>query len=113
LGDLDLTVHDHQIVAPSEMYAIADARPILDKEADGFIGRERMNPWRSLFGMGTPVEADPPHSKGYNMLFVDTHVALVKRKDYLYPPRTAHNWNRDNQPHPEMWDPVSEWAVQN
>ncbi|HEY3856652.1 MAG TPA: prepilin-type N-terminal cleavage/methylation domain-containing protein [Verrucomicrobiae bacterium] len=113
LGDLNLTVRDHQVVAPSEMYAIADARPILDKNAGGFVGRERMNPWRSLFGIGMiTTEAEPPHSKGYNMLFADTHVTLVKRKDYLYPPRSAHNWNRDNQPHPELWDPLSEWAVQ-
>ncbi len=59
------------------------------------------------------TEAAPPHSQGYNLLFNDAHVALVKRKDYLYPPRTAHHWNRDNQPHPELWSPTSHWAVQN
>ena len=112
LGDLNLTVRDHQIIAPSEMYAIADARPILDKNMGGFVGREVMNPWRSLHGFGTFTEAGSPHSKGYNTLFADTHVALVKRIDYLYPPRTAHNWNRDNQSHPEMWNPMNDWAVQ-
>ena len=30
-----------------------------------------------------------------------------------YPPRTAHNWNRDNQPHPEVWKPRNQWEVQN
>ena len=30
---------------------------------------------------------------------------------YLYPPRTAHNWNRDNQPHPETWAPTTQWMV--
>jgi hypothetical protein len=29
----------------------------------------------------------------------------VKRSDYLFPPRTARNWNRDNQPHEEVWAP--------
>jgi hypothetical protein len=46
------------------------------------------------------------------MLFCDGHVLLVKQKDYFFPRRTAHNWNRDNQPHPEAWAPTDEWAVQ-
>jgi prepilin-type N-terminal cleavage/methylation domain-containing protein/prepilin-type processing-associated H-X9-DG protein len=50
--------------------------------------------------------------KGYNMLFGDGHVLPVNRSDYLFPPRTAHNWNRDNQPHPEAWAPRQMWAVQ-
>jgi hypothetical protein len=41
------------------------------------------------------------------------HVALIKRKDYLFPPRTGQNWNKDNQPHPEAWAPTNQWAVQN
>jgi hypothetical protein len=46
------------------------------------------------------------------MLFGDGHVLLVNRSDYLFPPRTAHDWNRDNQPHPEAWAPRQMWAVQ-
>ncbi len=37
---------------------------------------------------------------------------LVKRHGYLFPPRTAHHWNRDNLPHEEAWAPSSEWVVQ-
>jgi prepilin-type N-terminal cleavage/methylation domain-containing protein/prepilin-type processing-associated H-X9-DG protein len=113
LGDLDLTVRDHQIVAPSQMYSVADARAVWMKQADGFVGREVMNPWRFFFGIAPYTEANPPHAQGYNILFADAHVDLVKRKDYLYPPRTARNWNRDNQPHPELWSAGSEWVVQN
>ena len=44
LGDMNLTVRDNTVVAPSEMYAVADARAFWLKSADGFIGREVMNP---------------------------------------------------------------------
>jgi prepilin-type processing-associated H-X9-DG protein len=57
-------------------------------------------------------EKAPLHGPRYYILFADGHVALVKRSDYLYPPRTARNWNLDNQPHPEAWAPRSEWGVQ-
>jgi prepilin-type processing-associated H-X9-DG protein len=81
-----------------------------------------MNPYRIIPGGGhwagnrTDIhdeEAAAPHSDGYNMLFCDSHVELVKRKDYLFPPRSAPHWNRDNQPHPELWAPTSDWVVQN
>ena len=98
---------DTAVVAPSEMYAVPDARS--EVWGQGTAGEIKMNPW-SLTGM---VEAAPPHAQGYNILFCDGHVVLVKRSDYLYPPRTASHWNWDNQPHSEAWAPVSEWAVQN
>ena len=107
------TPRDQQVLAPAETYAVADARPSWDQNAAGFGGREWMNPYR-LFPAGFAyTEAAPPHSQGYNMLFCDAHVAQVKRKDYLFPPRSAHDWNRDNQPHPELWAPASQWEVQN
>ena len=57
-------------------------------------------------------ETAPLHGQGYNILFADGHVALVRRSNYLYPPRAAHNWNRDNQPHQELWRPMNQWAEQ-
>jgi prepilin-type processing-associated H-X9-DG protein len=69
-----------------------------------------MNPWLLPAGIVTP-EAAPPHSQCYNILFGDGHVVSVKRRDYLFPPRTAQNWNKDNQPHPEAWAPKTQWAV--
>jgi prepilin-type N-terminal cleavage/methylation domain-containing protein/prepilin-type processing-associated H-X9-DG protein len=94
------------IVASSEMYAVADARCIVGQSFAGVAGYIKMLPYR------LDNETAAPHGSGYNMLFVDGHVALVKRSDYLYPPRTADNWNRDNQPHPEAWAPTSDWVVQ-
>jgi prepilin-type processing-associated H-X9-DG protein len=58
-------------------------------------------------------ELTPAHGQGYNIAFCDGHVAFVRRNDYLYPPRSAANWNCDRQPHPETWAPVNLWTVQN
>jgi prepilin-type processing-associated H-X9-DG protein len=95
------------IVAPSRMYAVADARCLAGPSFAGVAGCIKMSPYI------LDNETAPPHGSGYNMLFVDGHVAWVKRNDFLYPPRTARNWNLDNQPHPEEWSPRSQWAVSN
>jgi prepilin-type N-terminal cleavage/methylation domain-containing protein/prepilin-type processing-associated H-X9-DG protein len=110
LGMLSLKVPDDRIVAPSEMYAIGDTRPALNRNTNGCNGQILMWPWK-LFGK--PVEMKPPHANGYNLLFADGHVSLIKQKDYLYPPRTAQNWNHDHQLHPESWAPTNEWVIQN
>jgi prepilin-type N-terminal cleavage/methylation domain-containing protein len=111
---------DSQVVAPSEMFAVSDARWWVyhHYEETGIAGKWNMSSWKYVYNLTHPprqvvhVETAPPHGQGYNILFVEGHVALVKRSDYLYPPRTAHNWNRDNQPHPEAWAPTSDWVVQ-
>jgi prepilin-type processing-associated H-X9-DG protein len=72
----------------------------------GVAGCIKMSPYKM------DNETAAPHGSGYNMLFVDGHVAWVKRSDYLFPPRSAPNWNNDHQPHPEEWAPTSDWAVQ-
>lgn len=103
---------EQQIVSPSEMYAVADARPFWMPKSSAFEGREWMNPYSLTFGLVTGnQEASAPHSDAYNMLFLDSHVAPVKRKDYLFPPRSASHWNRDNQPHPEEWAPTNQWVI--
>jgi prepilin-type N-terminal cleavage/methylation domain-containing protein len=109
------------VVAPSEMYAVADARWWIYKHyaENGIAGKWNMSPWRYVYHFANSarvvvyVETPPPHGQGYNVLCIDGHVALVKRRDFLYPPRTAQHWNRDNQPHPEAWAPRSEWVIQN
>jgi type II secretory pathway pseudopilin PulG len=102
---------EQEVQAPSEMYTVADARSYLYKTLSGPAGKPAMVPWVLPPGF-IEREAEAPHSQGYNILFGDEHVSLVKRNDYLYPPRTSHNWNRDNQPHPESWAPKNQWAVQ-
>ena len=95
--------------APSEMFTVADARAYKSQPGEpiSIKGEIDMEPY-----LIDNNEAPPPHAESFNMLFGDGHVALVKRKNYLYPPRTACNWNRDNQPHPEIWAPKNLWAVQ-
>ena len=109
LGVLNIKMPENRVVAPSEMYAVGDTRPIHYQYMSGFLGRIIMQPWQISPG----AEANPPHAEGYNLLFADGHVSLVKRRDYLFPPRTAQNWNRDHQPHPELWSPTNEWVIHN
>jgi prepilin-type N-terminal cleavage/methylation domain-containing protein/prepilin-type processing-associated H-X9-DG protein len=103
-----------EVRVPTDMYAVADARTYRDlfifgeglvKGLSGFI---EMQPYYSV-----KEETPPLHGKGYNILFADGHAKLVRRSDCLFPPRTARNWNRDDQPHPEAWAPRNQWAVQN
>jgi len=93
------------------MYAVADARS--ETVHQGIAGVIKMSPWsfssHSYFG---EREANPPHGRSYNVLFCDGHVVLVRRSDYLYPPRSAAQWNCDHQPHPEAWAPANLWAIQ-
>jgi prepilin-type N-terminal cleavage/methylation domain-containing protein/prepilin-type processing-associated H-X9-DG protein len=100
-------VLEPEVLAPSQMYVVPDVRPIA--ETNGVFGEIKM----VLGSYYELKELPPPHGQGYNILFGDGHVTLVKRSDYLYPPRSARHWNRDNQPHPETWPPANQWAVQN
>jgi prepilin-type processing-associated H-X9-DG protein len=95
-----------EVSAPSQMYSVADVRSV-KSAGQGIAGGIKMCPWTF------DNEVTPPHEQGYNMLFCDGHVALVKRSNYLHPPRAASNWNSDNQPHRELWAPVNLWPVQN
>lgn len=115
LGLGDLPKHGKKepgIRAPAAMYAVADARS--ETVGQEYAGCIKMSPWSFInYGSLAGVESAPPHAQGYNILFCDGHVVLVKRSDYLYPPRSASNWNCDNKPHPETWAPANLWTVQN
>ena len=97
-----------EVLAPSEMYAVADARP------EVWTNPPRGNIKMQVYSFGSgrwSQEGPPPHEQAYNVLFCDGHVIPVRRSDYLYPPRTARHWNRDNKPHPETW--IFPFAVTN
>jgi prepilin-type N-terminal cleavage/methylation domain-containing protein/prepilin-type processing-associated H-X9-DG protein len=96
-----------QVLAPSEMFTVGDSRVFPATPDSGIVGFLTMDAYHMFHD-----EKAPLHGQGYNVLFADGHVALVKRRDYLFPPRTARNWNRDNQPHPEAWAPTNLWVVQ-
>jgi prepilin-type N-terminal cleavage/methylation domain-containing protein/prepilin-type processing-associated H-X9-DG protein len=116
------TPREQQVLAPAKMYAVADAREHFIPQTYYIGGEQWVNPYYTMpggagwLGAGGTVHGEeeaPPHAQGYNMLFCDTHVALVRRKDYLYPPRSASHWNRDNQPHPELWASTIWWVIPN
>ena len=101
-----------EVHAPSEMFTVADSRTFRDLFAGTGIVKGLSGCIHMILYGNALEETRPLHGKGYNILFADGHVAFVKRKDLFYPPRTAHNWNRDNQPHPELWLPRNAWTVQ-
>jgi prepilin-type processing-associated H-X9-DG protein len=120
-----LVAREAEVVAPSQMYAVADARSYRRGPGTGWfpiespaaaLGLYGMTPWLNAWHWDNSLQAlrelDPPHVQGFNLLFCDGHVVLIKRNDFFFPPRTARNWNRDNQPHEEAWAPRSWWAVQ-
>jgi prepilin-type processing-associated H-X9-DG protein len=87
-----------EVVAPSETYAVADARSLRRGSGPGYVpieppnatlGAPNMDPWLKPWPWNQKLEeVDPPHGRGYNMVFCDGHVVLVKRNNYLFPPRT-------------------------
>jgi prepilin-type processing-associated H-X9-DG protein len=89
------------------MYTVVDTRPIRSDHGDTIEGDIKM----LIYSFGELPESAPPHCQSYNVLFGDGHVVLERRRDYLCPPRSAHHWNRDNQPHLETWAPANQWAV--
>jgi prepilin-type processing-associated H-X9-DG protein len=93
-------ISESQVKAPSEMFAIADSRVWKSPAVWVWQGMDLMQ--YGLF-IAVPELESPRHGKGYNVLFCDGHVSLIKRLDFVDPRKTARNWNNDNEPHPETW----------
>jgi prepilin-type processing-associated H-X9-DG protein len=57
--------------------------------------------------IGENYYGNPPlpqrHGKNYNQLFCDGHVAAMDPWLLFNPTNSASMWNRDHQPHPELW----------
>ena len=94
-------IRESRISAPSEMFAIADARAFANPAA---------YPGVSTFIWMPTSWGQPPnetqinrHGKGFNFLFCDDHVQLVHRSYYLNPTNSCLTWNNDHQPHAETW----------
>jgi prepilin-type processing-associated H-X9-DG protein len=105
------TFLESEVLVPSEMYAVADSRLFRDPGPFSRFRRLQGLAWMDPYYSGMNQEAGPFHGPGYNILFCDGHVSFVKQRDCLYPPRTARNWNRDHEPHPESWAPTYFWQV--
>ncbi|PYI87637.1 MAG: hypothetical protein DME26_05515 [Verrucomicrobia bacterium] len=88
-------VAENQVKAPSDMVAVADAKPAsvgsdLDLDDIHFI---------NLLG-----ELAPRHNNGANVVFCDAHVEYGKQTAWLQKTeRARQRWNNDHRPHPETW----------
>lgn len=93
-------IRDSQVLVPSEMFAIADARTtrvlLSAASAPAVIGLDEM-----YVGGMAPFNA--PHGSRFNALYCDGHVQLLMIPDLVDPARCASTFNNDHQPHPESW----------
>ena len=91
-------VSESGVIAPSDMFAIADARAVLaPPRIYGFFDM-------SMGGFTFSGEAQiSRHGNGFNYLFCDGHVQLINRSYYISVMNSCLNWNNDHQPHPETW----------
>ena len=100
-------VPDQRIIAPSEMFAIGESR-FLNAQVNGFPGgTDRLIcgllNWKGPF---FNEFFDPArHGKTYNQLSRDGHIAAMNPWVLFNPTNTAAMWNRDHQPHAELWAP--------
>jgi prepilin-type N-terminal cleavage/methylation domain-containing protein/prepilin-type processing-associated H-X9-DG protein len=94
-------IRESQVLLPSQMFAMSDSRllKLANDPSPSFlwIGYDYMR-----VGSLSTRNA-PPHRNGYNVLYSDGHVNLIKDPDFLDPRVTAVNYNNDHQPHPEQW----------
>jgi prepilin-type processing-associated H-X9-DG protein len=104
-SDLDLprsAVPESRVLAPSEMFAIAESRipPWLWGNGDVTIdvGLNMHVQWTAV-GVLNP----PRHGRNYNVLSCDGHVEAIRPWILFNPTNTAVRWNNDNLPHQETW----------
>jgi prepilin-type N-terminal cleavage/methylation domain-containing protein/prepilin-type processing-associated H-X9-DG protein len=93
----DPVVRDSQILRPTDMIAAGDndqhwpGSLLLPKPAPGGPNPLRVLPSRR-------------HGGGANMVFCDGHVEWAREFQWTNKTEAARRrWNRDNQPHPELW----------
>jgi hypothetical protein len=121
-----------QVVAPSELFALMDAKAVFPYSAgiqygiQDYIGSGRSgHPWTECNGlyaqssglasvMGDIGDAFMYSNKGFNLpiahgqvfnvVCADGHVSAIPASLVFNLTNSAANWNVDHQPHPEFWD---------
>lgn len=93
-----------QVLDPSEMFAIGDARPI-NVDPSEFGGTKTRGGFPNMFCGPNDYEQfwPPVHANGYNALHCDGHVAFIKTIIFTNPTNAWQNYNNDHQPHKETW----------
>ena len=85
---------ESQIVSPSELIAITDALWSGFPNGAQDIGH----------CVQTPSIIDSSrHGKNYNQVYCDGHVGAMPAAILFNPAQSALLWNKDHQPHPELW----------
>lgn len=100
-------VPELRIAAPSEMFSIGESR-FVSAGVNGTLGGYDMSTCGLLNwqGNGFSYRFDPArHGKTYNQLLCDGHIIAMAPSSLFDPAKTAALWNRDHQPHPELWVP--------
>ncbi|HLH53628.1 MAG TPA: type II secretion system protein [Verrucomicrobiae bacterium] len=101
-------IRDSQVLMPSDMFAMADARLIpfstnsASTSSSTWVGAVFMYVGETNSESFHPL----PHGKSYNVLYCDGHVNLIKTPGFVDPSVTAVNYNNDHQPHRELWPPL-------
>jgi len=94
-------ISESQVIIPSEMFAIADARI---RQPDRVYPAGSGIVWMPMNFRNTTGEILLfRHGRGFNFLFCDVHVELVKRDYFMNQTNSWRNWNNDHEPHPETW----------
>jgi prepilin-type N-terminal cleavage/methylation domain-containing protein len=99
---------ESDIVTPSQLYAIMDARGqdvpgLTAPHALGWTGVDSTSCGAGAVSQQT-LQTPPQHGQVFNVLSCDTHVDAIRITDLFNPTNSAQNWNVDHQPHPEFWD---------
>jgi prepilin-type N-terminal cleavage/methylation domain-containing protein/prepilin-type processing-associated H-X9-DG protein len=97
-------VPQSRVIAPSEMFVVADARLELWWSNRDPAGTPMIDIGSNMMALPLRMLSDPlRHGRNYNVLSCDGHVDAI-RPDLLFnATNTAARWNIDNQPHPETW----------
>jgi prepilin-type N-terminal cleavage/methylation domain-containing protein/prepilin-type processing-associated H-X9-DG protein len=87
-------ISDAQVVAPAEMFAFGDSFD----QTYGISPALGWKVWTNTIPNSWPII----HKTGYNISFVDTHVAFMKGLAVVgQDDEVRRHWNNDHQPHPE------------
>jgi prepilin-type N-terminal cleavage/methylation domain-containing protein/prepilin-type processing-associated H-X9-DG protein len=95
---------DSSVIAPSEMFAMSDARQQSYLQFQGVPSNAVVGLDSMFCGLSQAWTSYPRlHGASYNVVFCDGHVTSVKVPVLFDPSKSGPNWNNDHQPHPEFW----------
>jgi prepilin-type N-terminal cleavage/methylation domain-containing protein/prepilin-type processing-associated H-X9-DG protein len=103
-------LREEGVLTPSEMFAIADARVLQVGVGLNNLGFATFLPTGCIFmqvNFAADSGSEPQalrHGNGFNFLYCDGHVDLIRRSYFMNRTNSWQNWNNDHQPHQETWN---------